>query len=294
MSLVELAAYEPRHRGDYLALLREAWGEESMTGEELDWWFDRNPAGSLRSVALAGGRVVGVAGHTFLRMVVGGEERLVSFSVHATTHESARGQGIFTALERRHEQQAAERGVACVLAFASKPTAPIFLGPLEWTEIARLRVWARPLVRVRARAEAARELGGVGDAASSWPSHVIRDERHLRWRYLDSPRPYTALRAGEGYAVVGRKPWKGARAATLVDLVATGGDRRELLRRAIGASEGCRLLVGLPGPDEHAAFAAAGFVPTTYRLRLMGKGLARPLDANGRNWRFTLGDTDFF
>ena len=70
---------------------------------------------------------------------------LASFSVHATTDPAARGRGIFVALERKHEQEAQERGVAVVLAFASAPTAPLFLGPLGWTEIGRPRVWARPL-----------------------------------------------------------------------------------------------------------------------------------------------------
>ncbi|PWU24295.1 MAG: hypothetical protein C5B48_06965, partial [Candidatus Rokuibacteriota bacterium] len=149
----ELRTYGPEHRGDYLGLLREAWGEGALTEAEFDWWFDGNPSGSLRSVAVLDGRVVGVAGQSLYRMVLGGEETLATFSVHATTHESARGQGIFPALERKHEQEAAERGAAVVLAFASDSTAPIFLGPLGWTAIGRLRVWARPIGRRRCPAE---------------------------------------------------------------------------------------------------------------------------------------------
>ena len=126
----ELAPYEPAHRDEYLRLLHDAWGDAALTGDEFDWWFARNPAGSLMSVARTNGRVVGVASHSLYRMVLEGEERLATFSVHATTDDSARGQGIFPALERRHEQQAEARGAAVVLAFASKPTAPIFLGPL--------------------------------------------------------------------------------------------------------------------------------------------------------------------
>src|SRR2546428_7691522 len=108
------------------------------------------------SVAWVNGRVVGVASHSLYRMVLEGETRLAAFSVHATTDESARGQGIFPALERKHEQEAQARGAAVVLAFASKPTEPIFLGPLEWTAVAALRVWARPLpslLRLRTWAE---------------------------------------------------------------------------------------------------------------------------------------------
>src|SRR5919197_3679855 len=155
MSSFELAAYEPAQRDDYLRLLQDAWGDDALSGAEFDWWFARNPAGSLMSVARDNGRVVAVASHSLFRMVLGGEERLASFSVHATTTDSARGKGIFPALEAKHERGAGEQGVAVTLAFASKPTAPIFLGPLGWTEIGRLRVWARPLPRlaVRRRAE---------------------------------------------------------------------------------------------------------------------------------------------
>ena len=125
MSSYRLEAYEPSDRGDYVGLLGEAWGHQGLSGDEFDWWFERNPAGSLMSVARANGRVVGVAAHTLLPMILGGEERTASFSVHATTHPSMRGQGIFAGLEEKHEREAAERGVAVVLAFASAPTAPI-------------------------------------------------------------------------------------------------------------------------------------------------------------------------
>src|SRR5918912_3528865 len=143
---LEYASYETTHKNDYLALLDEAWGVGAMSRAEFEWWFERNPAGSLMSVARTDGRVVGVAAHSLYRAVLEGEERLRSFSVHATTHASARGRGVFQELERKHEREAQERGVACVLAFASAPTAPLFLGPLGWTEVARLRVWARPLL----------------------------------------------------------------------------------------------------------------------------------------------------
>ena len=141
----ELASYEPAQRGDYLRLLHDAWGDDALGGDEFDWWFSRNPAGSLMSVARDDGRVIGVASHSLYRMVLGAEEHTASFSVHATTDPVARGRGIFVALERKHEQEAQERGVAVVLAFASAPTAPLFVGPLGWTEISRYRIWARPL-----------------------------------------------------------------------------------------------------------------------------------------------------
>src|SRR3954453_18142428 len=104
MAGYELASYEPEQREDYLRLLHDAWGDLALSGPEFDWWFKENPVGSLMSVGRVGGRgggqVAGVASPSVLRMVLGGVQREVSFSVHATTAESARGLGIFPALEK--------------------------------------------------------------------------------------------------------------------------------------------------------------------------------------------------
>jgi GNAT superfamily N-acetyltransferase len=133
VSSYELDAYRPSDRDAYVGLLGEAWGHRGLSGDEFDWWFSRNPEGSIMSVARADGRVVGVAAHVLVRMVLGGEERLATWSCHATTHPSMRGRGIFTALEAKHDREAAERGAAVGLGFVSEPTAPMFLGPLGWT-----------------------------------------------------------------------------------------------------------------------------------------------------------------
>jgi GNAT superfamily N-acetyltransferase len=292
----ELAPYEPAQRREYLRLLRVAWGDAAMSGDEFDWWFSRNPAGSLMSVARADGRVVGVASHSLYRMVLNGEERLASFSVHATTDAAARGQGIFPALERRHEDEAEVRGAAVVLAFASKPTAPIFLGPLGWTEVGRLRIWARPAPRVlrgRSVADRVASFDHAGDAAASWPNHVVRDASYLNWRFCESPRGYELFRSDDGYAVLGHKVHRGRPIALVADLVAD--DPRPLLRACVAAARtGSRALFALPASRERPLYASLGFVPTPLSLHFMGKALAGGLDPDGRAWRFSLGDTDFF
>src|ERR687886_361055 len=209
---LDYASYETTHKEEYLALLHEAWGDGSMSRAEFEWWFERTPAGSLMSVARADGRVVGVAAHSLYRAVLDGEEQLVSFSVHATTHASARGRGVFQELERRHEREAQERGVACVLAFASAPTAPLFLGPLGWTEVGRLRIWARPVAVPGAQSTLQQTVARFdrhGDAAAHWPNHLVRDARYLNWRYLESPREYVPLQRGDDYAVLGHKVHRG-------------------------------------------------------------------------------------
>jgi hypothetical protein len=291
----ELAPYEPANRDDYLRLLRDAWGDAALGGDEFDWWFARNPAGSLMSVARTDGRVIGVASHSLYRMVLDGAERLATFSVHATTDASARGLGIFPALERRHEEQAEARGAAVVLAFASKPTEPIFLGPLGWTEVGRLRIWARPLpgvLRARSRAEPVDRFAFDRDAAAAWPNHIVRDATYLNWRYLESPRGYRAFAHGEGYAVLGHKRHRGTPIALVADLV---GEPRPLLQACLAAARrGSRAVFAVPAPEHRAAYAALGFVPSPLSLHFMGKPLAGRLDPDPRAWRFTLGDTDFF
>jgi len=291
----ELATYEPANREDYLRLLQDAWGDLALARPEFDWWFHENPAGSLMSVARANGRVVGVASHSLFRAILGGEEALVSFSVHATTAADARGQGIFEALERKHEQEAEQRGAAVVLAFASKPTAPIFLGPLGWTEIGRLRVWARPFPRLWSRP---RSIGRIerfrhaGDAAAAWPNHIIRDAGHLNWRYLESPRRYEAFAWGGTYAVLGHKEHRGTRLAYIADLV---GQPKPLLKACLGAVDpDVRAVVAVPAKGHRATYASLGFFPSRTSLWLIGKALAGKLDQDRRAWRFTLGDTDFF
>jgi GNAT superfamily N-acetyltransferase len=286
----ELATYEPADREAYLGLLGEAWGERTMSGDEFDWWYGRNPAGSLMSVARIDGRIVGVAGHSLARLVLDGAAQVASFSVHATTHASARGHGIFTELERKHEREAAERGAAVVLAFASAPTAPIFLGPLGWTEIGRLRVWARPMLAQAAAPAEAEPFSRSEDTASSWPNHVLRDANYLNWRFVDSPRGYRVVRSESGHAVVGRTRYRGVETAVLADFV---GGSREVLRRAVALSR-ARAMIALPAPDERSTFLSLGFVPAPHTLHLMGKPLAGTLNADVSAWRFTLGDADFF
>ena len=322
-----LAAYDPSQRGAYLGLLREAWGEGSMTGAEFDWWFGGNPAGSLLSTAELDGRVVGVAGHTLARLMLGGEQRLGQFSVHATTHASARGLGIFQALERRHEQQGAERGSQLVLAFASAPTSPLFTGPLGWTAIDGRRVWLRPLRGLAGRAlgraprpglapprGSAWRAGGVvvrrverfgpeADAAyrAAVPrlaNHVVRDAAYLNWRFLDSPRGYRAFASPGGFAVLGHKVQRGVSLAVLAECVAPAREAWALVRRCIAEARGAEAIAVVPPAGlPRAALLALGFLPSPVSLDFMGKaleGAVAPLDTRPSAWRVSLGDTDFF
>ena len=303
----ELEPYDAARRDDYLGLLGEAWGGGALgggatSGDLFDWWFERNPEGSMRSVAMKDGAVVGAAGHSIFRFVVGGQERRGQFSVHAATTPSARGLGIFRALEIRHEDQGRDWGSIFVLGFASPPTHGIFLGPLGWTQIDRRRVWARPLpVGVRRGGRRLdrfdeRHETAAATVAPRLGNHVLRDTRYLNWRYVESPRTYRLLESDRGgFAAVGLTRRKGLPIALLMDLVGEDEDVGLLVRGALAAARGAAALLAVPSPLlTRARLARHGFVPTTYRLDFMGKGLAEPLDARPDAWSVSLGDTDFF
>lgn len=291
----ELETYAPSQRDDYLRLLRDAWQGEGIGGAEFDWWFD-GPRGSLRSVALWERRVVGAAAHSWLCAILEGRERPVTFSLHAVTDAASRGQGIFEAIERRHEEEAQAAGAALVISVPAESAGNVFLRKLGWTSIAKLRMWARPFPRARwpRGVERLDDFGHGGDAASAWnENHLVRDRAHLTWRYLRSPRDYIALGDASGYAVVGHKRLRGQPVAYVADLVST--HPRALLTACLAAARaGSRAMIALVPRAQRAAFVTHGFVPTPLTLHFMGKGLNEPLNADPRAWRLTLGDTDFF
>jgi len=317
VSRFELEPYDASRRDAYLGLLREAWGEGAMSGEVFDWWFGESPEGSLMSVATVEGDVVGVASHSLARLRLGGEERLAQYSVHAVTSQRARGLGIFRALEQRHEQLGKERGSVCVLAFASAPTRPLFLGPLGWSQIDRRRVWGRPLTAALARrlrrSDAAATPAVDGDRTAALTrfgpeqeaayealaprlgNHVVRSARYLQWRYLDSPRGYAAFASSEGFAVLGSVPRGRLVAGLVLELVAPPDQAGALLSRCARESRDADVLLAVPSPLlTQRVLGRHGFVPLPTRLDFMGLGLAQPLDARADAWTLALGDTDFF
>jgi GNAT superfamily N-acetyltransferase len=298
----ELEPFDASRRDDYLGLLGEAWGGEALGGETFDWWYDGNPAGSMRSVALRDGEVVGAAGHSLHRFVVDGRQRLAQYSVHAVTAPAARGLGIFQALELRHEEQGRDWGSTAVLGFASPPTHGIFLARLGWTQIDRTRVWAKPLpIGRRTGTQPVERFAERHDAAYAvvaprLRNHVVRDSRYLNWRYVDSPRRYRLLEAESGgFAVVGFTKRRGITLGLVMELVSEPADAAALVRGSVAAARGSAALLAVPSPSlPRARLARHGFVPTPYRLDFMGKGLAEPLDARPKAWSFSFGDTDFF
>jgi hypothetical protein len=210
---------------------------------------------------------------SFFRTALEGEPTRLAIPVNVATDARYRGQGVFSTLELENEAAAAAAGSPLTVTFPNARSHPIFVGRLGWTDLPRLRLWARPL-RVAAavryalgrpgrhgglrepspQALAVRGLGvrpverfgpevdALGRrAAAGYGSHFVRDAEYLNWRYLDSPRDYrcfAAYRDGElaGAAVVGHTFKHGVSAGFLADLIAAPSDGdavRALVARAL-------------------------------------------------------------
>jgi GNAT superfamily N-acetyltransferase len=188
-------AYEPARRAEVFALLDRVRGYE-LDPAEFDWWFDGNPVGP-RTIALAEeeNRVVGVLGASHYRAVVDGREELATLPLWAVTDPEFQGRGIFQRLNGEVERAARETGAALELGFTNKLAGPIYIAKLGWLDVARLRIWARPLLLGRDRDEGERlqRFGPQQEDAyrvlrDRLPSHFVRDSAYLNWRYADSPR----------------------------------------------------------------------------------------------------------
>lgn len=274
---------EPARRDDFLALMQETYGS-SMSAEEFDWWFDRNPAGPriLNEARDEDGTALGVLAMSFARMSQG----LAAFAVHAVTTPAARGRGVFSTLELRNEEEAARAGASWALGFTNPMAGPILVGKLGWEDVTSLRIWVRPR-RWPKRAGAVRQVG-VAPFEEPRPlrgHHLLRDPEYLNWRYVDSPRLYARV----GDAVVTHAIWHGLSAAVVCE-------HGHGLRRALRLVES-DIAVAMVNPGEERSFLAAGFAPTPRTIRFIGKRLAPDapeLPKRRDAWRFTLGDLDFF
>jgi GNAT superfamily N-acetyltransferase len=297
-------------RDDFLALMRDVYGE-SMSDEEFDWFFDRNPAGPrLLSASDDGEGIIGVLAMSFARAVVEGRQQLVAFAVHAVTHPRSRGKGVFSTLELRNEERAAEAGAVLALGFTNPMAGPILVGKLGWRDLYRMRLWVRvlrPLGALRRRGGGglppsrggtlprfgAEQQGAWRAVQPSWGNGLVRDAVYLNWRYADAPKDYRAFASPNGYSVVGHRVFKGVSATVVCDLVGPPGEQRGLLRRCLAeARGGADVAIGVPAPDQRRAYLSLGFVPTPQTIRVIGKPL-HPDAVLPERWYFSLGDTDF-
>jgi GNAT superfamily N-acetyltransferase len=288
---------EPALREDFLALMRETYGEGAMTEEEFAWWFDRNPVGPrvVSEARAEDGTPLGVLAMSPVRTDAG----VAACSVHGVTTPAARGRGVFTTLERHNEEEVARGGARWAFAFTNPRTGPIFLGPLEWEDVAALRLWVRPRRLCRTG------RGGFRVERSCPPfdqrherryraHHIVRDRAYLNWRFADSPRRYHRVDEADGWAVVLATAWHGFSVAVVCE--AAGRRLARVLRRALRTVDS-DLALALVNPGERRAYLAAGFLPTPRTIPFVAKRLtsdAPPLPRRRSAWRFTLGDMDWF
>jgi GNAT superfamily N-acetyltransferase len=299
---LETLAYEPARRGEVFDVLNRVRGYD-VDVREFEWWFDENPVGP-RTIALAeeDGRILGVLGASFYRALVNGRETLAALPLWAVTDPDARGRGIFQRLNGAVEAAAREAGATIELGFTNRLAGPIYIAKLGWLDVHRLRIWARPLVAGRGLSNcqllsrfSAEQEDAYRALASRLSNHFVRDTAYLNWRYADAPRKYTLLASQKGYAVVGRKRFKGIECAYVADLVApTFRETRHLLRCCVRAARGARLLLALMPATHAGAYRSGGFLPTPETIRLIGHALEGELPVGPRAWHFTLGDTDYF
>ena len=152
--------------------MREVYGE-SMSPEEFDWFFDRNPAGPrLLSEVREDGRSLGVLAMSYARAQVEGEEQLVAFAV-ARGHApgSARARDLRRRSSSTNEARAAAAGATMALGFTNPMAGPILVGKLGWHDLYRMRLWARPLRLRRTGA------GGLAPRSGELPRVVRRAAR---------------------------------------------------------------------------------------------------------------------
>jgi GNAT superfamily N-acetyltransferase len=300
--------YDPSRRSELRNLYSEVWPSGHLSEQEFGWWFERNPAGApLVSLAEDGERLVGVAAMSLFRACVDGEPVTVPMPLHVATHPDYRGRGVFRELERANELEAARRGLEIALSFPNDASRPIFVRHLGWSELPSCRLWARPVVRpgrrrVRMRVEPLARF--ETDVQTLWrrqgalPARLARDEEHLNWRYVDSPRGYRCfvVRSGNdvrGVAVVesGRR----GRISFLAELAAVDARAaRALVRRCLSEVPAPGVLLALPpaGRDGRRLLGSLGFLPTSRSLHPVVKALA-PGRTAPREWQFALGDLDF-
>jgi GNAT superfamily N-acetyltransferase len=280
---VRIVEYDASRRVDVADLLERVWGLR-RDEEELAWFYEHNPVRPA-SVLLGeeDGRVVACAGLSFARMAIGGEELEVGVAVDLATDAAHRGRGLFAELQAANEDRARGLGTRLLLTVPTAASERVLTGPLGWTAVRPLRVWARPrLLRPRPRAREVQRLSlQVTDCYKDRGDRVLRDTVWLNWRFAEAPRGYRLLER-DGYAVLGRRGGIGVVAAVEGDLLA---DAAAVARE--------HLLIAAPPPWERRRYALAGYVPTPRTFTV----LAKPLDRAQRipeRPHLELGDLDIF
>jgi len=120
----------------------------AVTAEYVRWQQSANPAGPAQvGLAKEGGsdRIVGVVWLIPLRLQVGDEVVLGSYSTYALVHPDYRGQGVFTALVDHCKRYGEQVGCQFTYGFPAPTSYSTLVYRIGWHDIGRARLYVRPL-----------------------------------------------------------------------------------------------------------------------------------------------------
>jgi len=306
------------------------------------WLHFENPAAMTYALVARDEhqRIVGHLGLMPLRFVVDGDAQIAGAACQLVIAPEFRHTSLFRSIELRLLRCYEQKGFAFVLALVNRPRVlPLHLA-FGFQELGQLHVYARALraERVAEQVAAPRVAAAAGWALRalnpllrrSWyrpPAGIRvtqltefdesvrplmasfgdglvaeRDERVLRWRFIDAPgRGYRIFGAFEGrrlvgYVVVRAMPMRALRGLAIVDIV-FDPRRRDIGLALIGHAldvakvEDVDLAAALFNPTDPrlGPFRRAGYIRTAERFTLLVHQPTRGLRSQGlgsfRDWR---------
>jgi GNAT superfamily N-acetyltransferase len=314
-------------RDRVVALLAAAHGSEVRDAAAWDWLF----RGRLDRyvVAEADGMLAAQYALRPLRVLHRGDVINASLSLDTATHPDFGGRGLMTDLGNRAYKRA---GGELVLGFPNPSSSWIFYNRLDWHELTPFPLLFKPLASL-IRAATGVHLPALGrrggpaerfDRFGSWAddiwdrtagnlgTSVVRDSRHLNWRYADAPFPYEQflVRAGGepvAYAVLRTVPWRRGTMSYLMDLAAQPGATAEAASALRAAIAGARsagsagiAAVATPRNPLLSLLRSSGFHTVPARARSgfsFGARLSGSLESHDElrrldGWYVTAGDFD--
>jgi hypothetical protein len=344
----QLRAYHPEDRAQLFALLERVWGRGVSAQLEAVWdWRTANNPWSIPGIPAAlvmerGGRIIGAITNTATRLKAGDQVVRALWAGEFATDPDHRGHGHSVARRERNlplpllgAPNAVSRPVLKAFGFVDVHTLDTRVRILRperllehragravsaaagwlWAAARRLAalvsrpprdgVRVQPLERFDARFDAFWER-----VAPGYEAIVVRDARHLNWRFVERPdRKYRlafAERGGrvEGYVTFYTLERHGLRYGHLVDYLVERGDasaRDALFAHAVREMEadGADLVTTYVSP--HDRFYREGLLRGGFWIRKAGhpilvcdrkKVIDAALLARPDAWFFTRADSD--
>jgi GNAT superfamily N-acetyltransferase len=334
-------------RNAALALMERAFGEDRTHGPLWDWAFARNPHTSelYYLVADAGTRLAAQYAAVPVAMQYLGRPITGLLSLFTATDPDFQRRGLFRTLAAGLYDACAE-SCPIVFGFPNEQSAPSFYKHLGWVDVRPFPHLRRPLrgtgagraalagrvleVAGRLRRDRAVQVVEIPDftgvAEPIWEAiapvagtAIVRDERFLNWRFVDSPYPYVRLAAmrdgvAVGLAVLAGEATAGrARLMELLIAPAEGpGVLRALLARIVELANDLGAyglgFVATPRHPQYRGLLAAGMLPalhlppsrspidepmSSFGVRVNGPGVAPSRVLHIDDWFLSSADQDW-